>query len=145
VLLTTSRYEGGKLVEVRLVPRRLRASMERGPCRERAVPMTPSPEQAQRTLKLVQDLSKPFGTTISHRRQCGCDPRGANRNEALKRSAAGRVVKTCALLLAALVLCPMAEATDGRGSCLLGVFPAAAGHVVRGLFMTRCGTRGQKR
>jgi hypothetical protein len=29
------------------------------------IPMTPSPEQAQRILKLVQDLSKPFGTTIS--------------------------------------------------------------------------------
>ena len=27
--------------------------------------MTPSPEQAQRILKHVQDLSKPFGTTIS--------------------------------------------------------------------------------
>jgi hypothetical protein len=27
--------------------------------------MTPSPEQAQRILKLVQDLSQPFGTTIS--------------------------------------------------------------------------------
>ena len=27
--------------------------------------MTPSPEQAQRILKLVQDLSKQFGTTIS--------------------------------------------------------------------------------
>ena len=35
VLLATSRYEGGKLVEVRLYPP-IAASMERGPCRKRA-------------------------------------------------------------------------------------------------------------
>jgi poly-gamma-glutamate capsule biosynthesis protein CapA/YwtB (metallophosphatase superfamily) len=63
-LLTTSRYEGGKLAEVRLYPCDLgidgtRTALKAG------VPMTPSPEQAQRILKLVQNLSRPFGTTIS--------------------------------------------------------------------------------
>jgi poly-gamma-glutamate capsule biosynthesis protein CapA/YwtB (metallophosphatase superfamily) len=64
VLLTTSRYEGGKLVEVRLYPVDCGISGTR-PVSKAGVPMTPSPEEAQRILKLVQDLSKPFGTTIS--------------------------------------------------------------------------------
>jgi hypothetical protein len=29
------------------------------------VPMTPSPDEAHRILKHVQDMSRPFGTTIS--------------------------------------------------------------------------------
>jgi poly-gamma-glutamate synthesis protein (capsule biosynthesis protein) len=64
VLLTTSRYEGGKLVEVRLYPVDCGIDGMR-PVSKAGVPMTPAPEQAQRILKLVQDLSKPFGTTIS--------------------------------------------------------------------------------
>jgi hypothetical protein len=64
VLLATSRYEGGKLVEVRLYPADCGIDGTRTASKA-GVPMTPSPEQAQRTLKLVQDLSKPFGTTIS--------------------------------------------------------------------------------
>src|SRR6266566_1064690 len=64
VLLTTSRYEGGKLVEVRLYPADCGIDGAR-PVSKAGVTMTPSPEQAQRILKLVQDLSKPFGTTIS--------------------------------------------------------------------------------
>jgi poly-gamma-glutamate capsule biosynthesis protein CapA/YwtB (metallophosphatase superfamily) len=64
VLLTTSRYEGGKLVEVRLYPVDLGIDGTRTESKE-GVPMTPSPENAQRILKLVQDISKPFGTTIS--------------------------------------------------------------------------------
>lgn len=64
VLLTTSRYEGGKLVEVRLYPADCGIDGTR-PVSKTGVPMTPSPEQAQRILKLVQDLSKRFGTTIS--------------------------------------------------------------------------------
>jgi poly-gamma-glutamate capsule biosynthesis protein CapA/YwtB (metallophosphatase superfamily) len=63
-LLTTSRYEGGKLVEVRLYPADLGIDGTR-PLSKQGIPMTPSPEQAQRILKLVQKLSKPFGTTIS--------------------------------------------------------------------------------
>jgi poly-gamma-glutamate synthesis protein (capsule biosynthesis protein) len=64
VLLTTSRYEGGKLVEVRLYPVDCGIDGTR-PLSKAGLPMTPSPEQAQRILKLVQDLSRPFGTTIS--------------------------------------------------------------------------------
>jgi len=64
VLLTTSRYEGGKLVEVRLYPADCGIDGTRTVSKA-GLPMTPSPEQAQKILKLVQDLSKPFGTTIS--------------------------------------------------------------------------------
>jgi poly-gamma-glutamate capsule biosynthesis protein CapA/YwtB (metallophosphatase superfamily) len=64
VLLTTSRYEGGKLVEVRLYPADLGIDGTRTYSKA-GLPMTPSPEQAQRILKLLQDVSKPFGTTIS--------------------------------------------------------------------------------
>jgi len=64
VLLTTSRYEGGKLVEVRLYPADAGIDGTRTVSKA-GLPVTPSPEQAQRILKLLQDLSKPFGTTIS--------------------------------------------------------------------------------
>jgi poly-gamma-glutamate synthesis protein (capsule biosynthesis protein) len=64
VLLTTSRYEGGKLVEVRLYPADCGIDGTRTVSKA-GLPMTPSPEHAQAILKLVQDLSKPFGTTIS--------------------------------------------------------------------------------
>jgi poly-gamma-glutamate capsule biosynthesis protein CapA/YwtB (metallophosphatase superfamily) len=64
VLLTTSRYEGGRLVEVRLYPVDCGIDGTR-PVSKAGIPMTPSPEQAHRILKHVQDLSRPFGTTIS--------------------------------------------------------------------------------
>jgi poly-gamma-glutamate capsule biosynthesis protein CapA/YwtB (metallophosphatase superfamily) len=64
VLLTTSRYEGGRLVEVRLYPVDCGIDGTRTVSKA-GVPMTPSPEQAQRILKHIQDLSKPFGTMIS--------------------------------------------------------------------------------
>jgi poly-gamma-glutamate synthesis protein (capsule biosynthesis protein) len=63
-LLTTSRYEGGKLVEVRLYPADTGIDGTRTVSKA-GLPMTPPPEQAQRILRLVQDLSKRFGTTIS--------------------------------------------------------------------------------
>ena len=64
VLLTTSHFEGGKLTEVRLYPADLGIEGTRTVSKA-GVPMTPSPQQAQRILKLVQDLSKPYGTTIA--------------------------------------------------------------------------------
>jgi poly-gamma-glutamate synthesis protein (capsule biosynthesis protein) len=64
VLLTTSSYEGGKLVEVRLYPADAGIDGTRQVSKA-GVPMTPSPGEAQRILKLVQELSKPFGTTIA--------------------------------------------------------------------------------
>lgn len=63
-MLTTSRYEGGKLVEVRLYPADLGIDGTR-PLSEVGTPLEASPEMAQRILKHVQDMSKPFGTTIS--------------------------------------------------------------------------------
>jgi poly-gamma-glutamate capsule biosynthesis protein CapA/YwtB (metallophosphatase superfamily) len=64
VLLTTSRYEGGRLIEIRLYPVDCGIDGTR-PVSKAGIPMTPAPEQAHRILKHVQDLSRPFGTTIS--------------------------------------------------------------------------------
>jgi len=58
VLLTTSRYEGGKLVEVRLYP--ADCGIDGTPRVESRCPDDASPEQPSGFLKLVQDLSKPF-------------------------------------------------------------------------------------
>jgi poly-gamma-glutamate synthesis protein (capsule biosynthesis protein) len=63
-LLTTSRYEGGKLVEVRIYPADLGRDFDRT-ISQAGLPMTPSPANAQKILKLVQDASKVFGTTIT--------------------------------------------------------------------------------
>jgi poly-gamma-glutamate synthesis protein (capsule biosynthesis protein) len=62
-VLTTSHFEAGKLQEVRLYPVDL-GGMRR-PISQLGIPMTPSPEVAQRILKALQDYSKPFGTMIS--------------------------------------------------------------------------------
>jgi hypothetical protein len=62
-LLATSRYEGGKLVEVRLYPVDLGIDGTR-PVSRNGEPLAASPQQAVRILKLVQDLSMPFGTPV---------------------------------------------------------------------------------
>ena len=62
-VLVTSHYEGGKLTEVRIYPVDLGG--RRRPMSQLGIPMTPSPEDAQRILKEMQDFSKPFGTVIS--------------------------------------------------------------------------------
>ena len=62
-VLTTSRFEGGKLKEVRLYPVDLGGS--RRPISRMGIPLTPSSEEARRILKEVQDYSQPFGTKIS--------------------------------------------------------------------------------
>jgi poly-gamma-glutamate capsule biosynthesis protein CapA/YwtB (metallophosphatase superfamily) len=62
-LLTTSRYEAGQLVEVRLYPVDLGIDGTR-PVSRNGEPLAAAPQQAVRILKLVQDLSKPFGTPI---------------------------------------------------------------------------------
>jgi hypothetical protein len=64
VLLLSAHYEGGKLVEVRLYPGDLGQEMTR-PLSRLGIPMTPSPEIAQKILTKVQRISKQFGTTIS--------------------------------------------------------------------------------
>jgi len=63
-LLTTSRFENGKLVEVRLYPADLGQDRTR-PISRGGTPSTPSPEMARRVLEKLQTLSKQFGTTVS--------------------------------------------------------------------------------
>ena len=62
-LLTESRYENGRLIEVRIYPADLGQDLSR-PFSRLGIPMTPSPEMAQRVLEKVQRLSRPFGTKI---------------------------------------------------------------------------------
>jgi poly-gamma-glutamate capsule biosynthesis protein CapA/YwtB (metallophosphatase superfamily) len=61
-LLATSRYEGGRLVEVRLYPVDLGGYGR--PSSDMGIPLTPSPEMANLILSEVQALSQPFGTKI---------------------------------------------------------------------------------
>jgi poly-gamma-glutamate capsule biosynthesis protein CapA/YwtB (metallophosphatase superfamily) len=63
-VLATSRYEGGRLVEVRLYPVDLGQGANR-PISRMGIPLTPSPEMTHRVLEELQTLSKPFGTTIA--------------------------------------------------------------------------------
>jgi hypothetical protein len=63
-LLSTARYEGGTLVEVRLYPADLGIERDRS-ISKIGTPATPSPAQTRRTLEEMQTLSKPFGTNIS--------------------------------------------------------------------------------
>jgi poly-gamma-glutamate capsule biosynthesis protein CapA/YwtB (metallophosphatase superfamily) len=62
-LLATSRFEGGRLVEVRIYP----ADVGKGyrPISRIGIPMTPTPEVAREILEKVQRLSKPFGTNMT--------------------------------------------------------------------------------
>ena len=62
-LLTTTRFENGRLAEVRLYPVYLGGS--RLPISQMGIPTTPAPEEAQRILRSVQEYSKPFGTKIA--------------------------------------------------------------------------------
>jgi hypothetical protein len=63
-LLTTSRYEGGRLVEVKLYPADTGRDSSRA-VSSQGIPMTPSPEVAQHILQKVQQVSARFGTTIA--------------------------------------------------------------------------------
>ena len=62
-VLTETRFEGGKLKEVRLYPVDLGGS--RRPVSRMGIPLVPTPEEAQRILKELQEYSQPFGTKIS--------------------------------------------------------------------------------
>jgi poly-gamma-glutamate synthesis protein (capsule biosynthesis protein) len=78
-LLATSRYEGGKLVEVRLYPVDLGGYIR--PSSDMGIPMTPSPEIAKLILEEVQALSKPFGTKITIENNIGIIRVGPNGTE----------------------------------------------------------------
>ena len=62
-LLTTSRYEGGKLVEVRVYPADV--GINQRPISKIGIPLAPTPEIAREILEKVQRLSKPFGTNMT--------------------------------------------------------------------------------
>lgn len=62
-VLTATHFENGSMKEIRLYPVDLGGS--RRPISQMGIPMTPSPEDAQRILKEVQEYSKPFGTNIT--------------------------------------------------------------------------------
>lgn len=62
-LLTTSRYDHGRLSEVRLYPVDLGGA--RRPISRMGIPLTAAPAQAQRILRDMQQYSEPFGTKIS--------------------------------------------------------------------------------
>lgn len=59
--IAVSHFEDGELDEIRLYPIWARQD---GPISQRGVPMTAPPEIAQRILLRLQELSRPFGTTI---------------------------------------------------------------------------------
>jgi Bacterial capsule synthesis protein PGA_cap len=63
-LLSESRFENGHLAEVRIYPIDLGQDLKR-PFSHLGIPMTPSPEMAQRVLEKLQRLSEPFGTKIT--------------------------------------------------------------------------------
>jgi poly-gamma-glutamate synthesis protein (capsule biosynthesis protein) len=62
-LLAVSRFERGRLIEVRVYP----VDVGKGyrPISKIGIPMTPTPEVAQEILERVQRLSKPFGTNMT--------------------------------------------------------------------------------
>jgi len=61
-LVTETKYDKGQLVEVRLYPT---SGGWDGPISQLGMPKTAPPAMAQKILARVQELSKPFGTTIS--------------------------------------------------------------------------------
>jgi poly-gamma-glutamate capsule biosynthesis protein CapA/YwtB (metallophosphatase superfamily) len=63
-LLTESRYENGRLIEVRIHPVDLGQDGSR-PFSRLGLPMIPAPDMSRRVLDKLQRLSKPFGTTIN--------------------------------------------------------------------------------
>jgi poly-gamma-glutamate synthesis protein (capsule biosynthesis protein) len=61
-MIALSRYDKGKLVEVRLYPT---SGDWDGPISMLGMPRTAPPAMAQRILQRVQALSKPFGTNVA--------------------------------------------------------------------------------
>jgi poly-gamma-glutamate capsule biosynthesis protein CapA/YwtB (metallophosphatase superfamily) len=80
-LLAATRFENGRLAEVRLYP----ADVGKGyrPLSKVGIPLTPAPAVAQEILEKMQRLSKPFGTSIAIENGVGVirptSPQTANR------------------------------------------------------------------
>jgi poly-gamma-glutamate capsule biosynthesis protein CapA/YwtB (metallophosphatase superfamily) len=89
ILVGESRYENGKLVEVRIHPGDLGQDGTRSLSRM-GVPMTPSPEMAKRVLEKVQRLSKVFGTDVSIENGVGVIRVSAQQSESRSSAAGGR-------------------------------------------------------
>jgi poly-gamma-glutamate synthesis protein (capsule biosynthesis protein) len=62
-LLAVSRYDGGRLVEVRIHPADV--GINQRPISKIGIPLVPTPEIAREILEKLQRLSKPFGTNIT--------------------------------------------------------------------------------
>ena len=62
-LLAETRFENGRLVEVRVHPVDLGQDQSR-PFSRRGIPMVPSPEMAKKVLEKLQKISAPYGTKI---------------------------------------------------------------------------------
>jgi poly-gamma-glutamate capsule biosynthesis protein CapA/YwtB (metallophosphatase superfamily) len=62
-LLATSRFEGGKLVEVRIYPTDVGKGYR--PVSKIGIPLVPTAEVAREILEKLQRLSKPFGTNLT--------------------------------------------------------------------------------
>jgi Bacterial capsule synthesis protein PGA_cap len=60
-----TRYESGRLTEIRLYPLDLGVDATRTPWSRSSIPQTPTPELAQKILADLQKFSAPFGTKIS--------------------------------------------------------------------------------
>lgn len=60
-----TKYQNGRLSEVRIYPLDLGVDSTRTPWSRSSIPQTPSPELAQRILRDLQRYSEPFGTRIS--------------------------------------------------------------------------------
>ena len=63
-LLVETRFENGRLAEVRLHPADLGMDKQR-PFTRRGIPMIPSPEVARQILEKMQRISQPYGTKIA--------------------------------------------------------------------------------
>jgi poly-gamma-glutamate synthesis protein (capsule biosynthesis protein) len=77
-VLATSRFEGGKLVEVRLYPVDLGGA--RRPISQMGIPLVPAAPDARRILEKMQEYSRPFGTTIAIEKGIGIVRIGSSNN-----------------------------------------------------------------
>ena len=81
-MVAQTRFDGGKLVEVRLYPT---SGAWDGPVSQLGLPRQASPAMAQKILARVQALSKPYGTTVAIENNVG-----VIRIEPARATSAGR-------------------------------------------------------
>jgi poly-gamma-glutamate synthesis protein (capsule biosynthesis protein) len=81
-LLAVTRFENGRLAEIRLNP--VDMGSTRRPISRMGIPAVPSPQDAQRILSNVQEYSRPFGTNISIEDNVGVIRIGADGQSAAR-------------------------------------------------------------